>query len=242
MIHPTAQTRFLTAAALALATVAPSSFLATRAAADEPLFPWPVAVENHNTADFLATALPVAGNKGDLENEAPGFFRAPEPSAHEPATILYVGFRAERAPVGSPYRAPLFSGSVESFDLGLAGAQPAPQTVGDIGEIYPEDAPPTPMAYIVYRLDFGTRGSDFALFATPAVTSEPFTTSSPGELDSRYAWEAIRFSNFATEDDHENDFKVDHAPARARLAPEPTSAALLGLGFLGLVSRRRRRS
>ena len=216
---------------------------------DGALSPWPIATETHSATEFLATALPVAANKSDLDNGSPGFFRVPVATAHEPGTILYVGLRAERAPTGGTYRAPLFSGSVESFDLGISGAQATPQTVGDIGDIYPEDAPPIPMAYIVYRLDFSTHGGDsVALFATPTVTTEPFTTSSPDELDANFAWEAISFSDFEILHDHERDWEANrdarkgHRTARTAAAPEPTSLGLFALGAVGLGLWRRQRS
>ena len=209
--------------------------------------PWSTFAESHSATDFLTTALPVAANKSDLDNASVGFFRTPTPTAHEPGTILYVGLRAEPAPDIEPYSSPLFSGSIESFDLGIGGARPVAQTVGDIGEIFPEDAPPTPMAYIVYRLDFSTRSNDkVALFAIPTVRTEPFTTSAPDALDANFAWESISFSNFGLLEEQEKDWeeggKSRKKGARALAAPEPASAALFSLGLLALVLRRRQRS
>ena len=252
MTRPTPRSAFtltvLSAGILTLGGVLSPTVLASPEPGDGTFSPWPIATETHSAADFLATALPVASNKSDLDNEAAGFFRVPTPTAHEPGTILYVGLRAERAPDGGPYSAPLFSGSVESFDLGIGGAQAAPQTVGDIGEIYPEDVPPVPMAYIVYRLDFSTHGGDkVALFGTPTVTTEPFTTSSPDELNARFAWEEIRFSEFGTPDENGPVLKDDRdsrngRAARATAAPEPTSVGLLVIGTIGLGLWRRQRT
>ncbi len=238
----------LTVAVLSAGGYFSASATASPEAGDGVLSPWPTSSENHLAAEFLATALPVAANKSDLANTAAGFFRVPAPSAHEPGTILYVGLRAETAPSTGPYRAPLFSGSIESFDLGLGGAQPAPQTVGDIGEIFPENAPPTPMAYVVYRLDFSTHGNDtVALFATPSVTTEPFTTRAPDALDANFAWESISFSDFGILEDQEREWEATrntrgNRTAKATAAPEPTSAALLSLGLVAFGLRRRRRS
>lgn len=206
--------------------------------------PWPVSSERSVFADFLDQALPVAGNKADPDNAAIGFFRTPQLSPNDAGVILYVGLCAEEAPAGSQYRIPLYSGSVESFQLGLAKAQPAPQTVGDIGEIYADDAPPVPMAYIVYRLDFGTRNEDVALFATPTLTPEPVTTGSasdsPMVIGTKFAWEEIRFTNMPSLDDRDVDWQTEHS-STGRIVPEPASTALIVAGLLGLASRRRRR-
>ena len=237
----------LTAAALAGGVFcAPAT--ASPEAGDGVLSPWPTSAESHSAAEFLATALPVAANKSDFDNAAPGFFRIPSPTAHEPGTILYVGLRAEPAPTSGPYRAPLFSGSIESFDLGISGARPTPQTVGDIGEIFAEDAPPTAMAYVVYRLDFSTHGNDaVALFATPSVTTEPFTTRAPDALDANFAWESITFSDFGLLEEQQREWEANrntrsNRTAKTAAAPEPASAALLSLGLIAFGLRRRQRA
>ena len=240
----------LTAGALVFGGILSPATFASPEPGDGVLSPWPIATETHSAAEFLTTALPVAANKSDIANGAPGFFRVPTATTHEPGTILYVGLRAEPAPTSGAYCAPLFSGSVESFDLGIGGAQAAPRTVGDIGEIYADDAPSTPMAYIVYRLDFSTRGSDrVALFATPTVMTEPFTTSAPDELDANFAWEEIRFSDFEEIDEHQKDHNYDRnkrdagrSSAKTAAAPEPSSAGLLALGLVGISLWRRQRA
>lgn len=210
---------------------------------DGGLAAWPVEAHGEVVAEFIDNALPVAGNKADLDNTAPGFFRVPAASPVEPGVILYVGLRAEAAPAGSQYRTPLFSGSVESLRLGLTESRPAPQTVGDIGEIHDEDAAPTHMAYIVYRLDFGTRTADLSLFATPTLTTEPLTMNpdpdSPVAINAKFAWESIQFITTPALNDRDLDWQTErYYPGR--LAPEPTSTALLAAGLLGLASRRRR--
>lgn len=207
--------------------------------------PWTLSAERNDVADFLTHSLPVAGNKADLGNAAMGFFRTPEPSANDTGVILYVGLCAQEAPVGSQYRIPLFSGSIESFRLGLAEAKPAPQTVGDIGEIYADDAAPVPMAYIVYRLEFGTRNEAIRLFATPTLTPEPVTTGSPEDspivINSKFVWEDIRFNNMPTLEDRDVDWQTER-PLTGRIVPEPASAAIFAFGLLGLATRLRPRS
>lgn len=238
----------LTATALSAGSLFCAPASASPDAGDGAVSPWPTSAENHSAAEFLATALPVASNKSDLDNAAVGFFRVPAPSAHEPGTILYVGLRAEPAPASGPYRAPLFSGSIESFDLGISGARPSPQTVGDIGEIFAEDAPPTAMAYVVYRLDFSTHGNDrIALFATPSVTTEPFTTRAPDALDANFAWESISFSDFGMLEEQQIAWEAgrnsrNNRTVKPTAAPEPASAALLSLGLVAFGLRRRQRS
>lgn len=239
----------LTAGALVFGGLLSPATFASPEPGDGVLSPWPIATETHSAAEFLTAALPVAANKSDIANGAAGFFRVPTATTHEPGTILYVGLRAEPAPTSGAYCAPLFSGSVESLDLGIGGAKATPRTVGDIGEIYADDAPPTPMAYIVYRLDFSTRGSDrVALFATPTVTTEPFTTRAPDELDANFAWEEIRFSDFEEIGDHQKDHNYDRnardvrRTAKTAAAPEPSSAGLLALGLIGISLWRRQRA
>ena len=195
---------------------------------------WP---KTNEVSEFLRHALPVAGNKADLDNKALGFFRIPEFSTNDAGVILYVGLRPEAAPVGDQYIAPLFSGSIHSFRLGASEARPAPQTVGDIGEIHDEDAPATPMAYIVYRLEFGTRNEPVALFSTPHLTSEPVTmTDIPPAviaMNANFAWDKIRFTMMPTMDERDLDWETDGSRPN-RLVPEP--------GSLGLAGRRRRRA
>ena len=205
--------------------------------------PWPTENESAEVAEFLRHALPVAGNKADLDNRALGFFRVPEFSTNDAGVILYVGLQPEPAPAGDPYIAPLFSGSIHSFRLGISEARPAPQTVGDIGEIHDESAAPTPMAYVVYRLDFGTRNELVSLFSTPVLTSEPVTmTDTPPAvvaINADFAWERIRFIMMPTVDERDVDWYTENLKPN-RLVPEPASFALFAAGVLGLVARRRR--
>ena len=238
-----------TAAALTFGVAASSAALLdspvvpARHTSERLATPWPAVSEVAAISDFLAHALPVAGNKADLSNEALSFFRVPEFSTNDSGVILYVGLRPEVAPTGNQYRAPLFSGSIHSFRLGAAESRPAPQTVGDIGEIHDEDAPATPMAYIVYRLDFGTRNEDVSLFATPLLTSEPVTmTTTPDAIvaiNADFAWERIRFIMMPSLDERDVDWYTERTHA-GRLVPEPTAIALLFAGVLGFAARRRR--